>query len=91
MEYLECGDLGPWVKNPVVQSQAREITTQLLSGLAIMHEKFICHRDIKPQVWGPLGFANCLNADLTMIKPPPEYPCRFIHANMGEDCRFWGI
>lgn len=50
MEYINGGDLGQYLKDPIIRSEAREITKQLLRGLAIMHELRICHRDIKPQV-----------------------------------------
>lgn len=50
MEYLAHGDLSQYVKDPIIRLEAKEITRQLLQGLVIMHEKRICHRDIKPQV-----------------------------------------
>lgn len=56
MEYVEGGDLSQYLKTPMMRSQAREITRQLLEGLAIMHGRRICHRDIKPQVWSPFDF-----------------------------------
>lgn len=50
MEYIEHGDLSQYLKTPGSRSNAREITRQLLEGLAVLHEKKICHRDLKPQV-----------------------------------------
>lgn len=50
MEYIAGGDLTKYIKDPIIRTEAREITKQLLQGLAIMHERRICHRDIKPAV-----------------------------------------
>lgn len=50
MEYVEGGDLSRYLADPIIRLEAREITKQLLQGLAIMHERKICHRDIKPKV-----------------------------------------
>lgn len=52
MEYIKHGDLSQYLKNPKTPMDAREITRQLLEGLIVLHEKRICHRDIKPQVIG---------------------------------------
>lgn len=52
MEYIEHGDLSQYLKSPDSRPNAREITRQLLEGLTILHDKKICHRDLKPQV-GP--------------------------------------
>lgn len=50
MEYIEGGDLSKYIKDPIIRTEAQEITKQLLQGLSIMHERRICHRDIKPKV-----------------------------------------
>lgn len=52
MEYIEHGDLSQYMKKPgtCTPGNAREITRQLLEGLATLHELKICHRDLKPQV-----------------------------------------
>lgn len=51
MEYVQHGDLGEYIKNrDKAKINAREITRQLLEGLEVLHEKGICHRDLKPQV-----------------------------------------
>lgn len=50
MEYIEHGDLSGYIKNPKAKSDAKEITRQILEGLEVLHEKGICHRDLKPQV-----------------------------------------
>jgi serine/threonine protein kinase len=53
MGYTECGDLGKYIKDswPKARREVREITRQLLVGLAVLHRENICHRDLKPQVW----------------------------------------
>lgn len=52
MEYLERGDLGQYLTaNPIkAKGEVQEIATQLLEGLVVLHERGICHRDLKPQV-----------------------------------------
>ncbi|MCJ1455460.1 hypothetical protein MMC28_005815 [Mycoblastus sanguinarius] len=49
MEYFELGDLHNFLKIPLVEDEARLITTQLLEGLIVMHEHKFTHRDLKPQ------------------------------------------
>lgn len=46
------GDLGQYMKEygPKGKTEAEEITRQILKGLVILHEREICHRDLKPQV-----------------------------------------
>lgn len=50
MEYIEHGDLSQYLGNSSIKKDAKDITRQLLQGLAILHEQSICHRDLKPQV-----------------------------------------
>lgn len=54
MEYVEHGDLGRYISQYGGTSKARsevgEITAQILEGLVVLHERDICHRDLKPQV-----------------------------------------
>lgn len=52
MEFLEHGDLEQYLKTFGVEAKkdAAEITRQLLEGLVVLHERQICHRDLKPQV-----------------------------------------
>lgn len=55
MEYIEHGDLGQFMAQYGEQAQegARVITSQILEGLVVLHERQICHRDLKPQVGLP--------------------------------------
>jgi len=48
MEYLELGDLQNHLARPLHESDARDITSQVLEGLQIMHENGFVHRDLKP-------------------------------------------
>ncbi|KAJ4329243.1 hypothetical protein N0V84_000369 [Fusarium piperis] len=48
MEYFELGDLQQYIDTPLRESEAREITDQILEGLAFMHENEFIHRDLKP-------------------------------------------
>lgn len=52
MEYVEHGDLERYLNKyaPKAKSEVKEITRQLLEGLVVLHERHICHRDLKPQV-----------------------------------------
>lgn len=71
MEYIEHGDLGQYIEKswPQAKAEAKEITVQILEGLEVLHEREICHRDLKPQVsphfiiegWGILHLVNSLS------------------------------
>lgn len=53
MEYVQLGDLENNIianSGKVPESEARDITRQILSGLKIMHAESFAHRDLKPQV-----------------------------------------
>lgn len=52
MEYLEHGDLSIYLKTHgrVPEGTILNIITQVLHGLVVLHERNICHRDLKPQV-----------------------------------------
>jgi serine/threonine protein kinase len=48
MEYLP-GDLGAMMKDHnISENETKMVTKQILAGLEIMHERNICHRDLKP-------------------------------------------
>lgn len=54
MEYIQHGDLGQYIADHGASAKAHrevgEITSQILEGLVVLHERDICHRDLKPQV-----------------------------------------
>lgn len=52
MEYLEHGDFSQYIQalGPLAEVEVREIATQLLEALAVLHSRNICHRDLKPHV-----------------------------------------
>lgn len=50
MEYVKHGDLAGYIGTPEAKLETKEITRQILEGLEVLHEKGICHRDLKPQV-----------------------------------------
>lgn len=56
MEYIDRGDLSGYIKHQgsKASSQAKQIASQLLEGLVVLHARGICHRDLKPQVRSPL-------------------------------------
>jgi serine/threonine protein kinase len=57
MEYVTLGNLEKNIgsSGQVPESEARDITEQILLGLEIMHAKSFAHRDIKPQVITPMS------------------------------------
>lgn len=55
MEYTPHGDLGQYITNNSVNArkEAHVISMQILEGLVILHNRKICHRDLKPEVCLP--------------------------------------
>ena len=51
MEYFENGDLAQYIQAISTENEVRQITTDLLDGLRIMHAEGFAHRDLKPQVY----------------------------------------
>lgn len=52
MEFAQHGDLDQYMRKDRGKAAAfvKEITCQLLGALVVLHEREICHRDLKPQV-----------------------------------------
>lgn len=52
MQYFPHGDLSHYIKtdHPSAKLNSREITRQILGGIVVLHERQICHRDLKPAV-----------------------------------------
>lgn len=52
MEFIEYGDLGQYIKENRLEAKAlaKDIASQILEGLVVLHARGICHRDLKPQV-----------------------------------------
>jgi serine/threonine protein kinase len=66
MEYLELGDLEGHLESRISETEACQITEQLLEGLEFMHASNFAHRDLKP------GVSNCIfpwdiDTDMTRI------------------------
>lgn len=55
MEYYPAGNLHTCVEDRrgLPEDECRQITSQVLSGIALMHEEGFAHRDLKPQVSTP--------------------------------------
>ena len=54
MEYLPLGDLSRYLKQPIPETEAQDITRQLAEGLVFMHTLGFAHRDLKPKVFRSL-------------------------------------
>ena len=48
MEYFELGDLENHATESVTEDDVKDITTNVLNGLRIMHSENFAHRDLKP-------------------------------------------
>ncbi|KAJ5675687.1 kinase-like protein [Penicillium macrosclerotiorum] len=48
MEYFELGDLENHITGSMMEDDIKDITTNLLNGLRIMHREGFTHRDLKP-------------------------------------------
>lgn len=52
MEFFPDGDLYAYIRDHrrLTDDECSHIISQLLSGVAVMHEAGFAHRDVKPQV-----------------------------------------
>jgi serine/threonine protein kinase len=50
MEYLPLGDLSKHILGDIKELDLKDISSQLLEGLNLIHTKGFTHRDLKPQV-----------------------------------------
>lgn len=50
MEAIELRDLSKHLKEPLLEDEARCISSQLLRGLVNLHENGFVHRDLNPNV-----------------------------------------
>lgn len=81
MEYIQNGDLGQFIadRGPLARAGARDIASQILEGLVVLHEREISHRDLKPQ-------ACLIRADeKTQADAFVEHPRGVELAHLGQD------
>ena len=50
MEYISHGHLRHYMEVERSESEAKDVTRQLLEGLLVIHQKGFAHRDLKPEV-----------------------------------------
>jgi serine/threonine protein kinase len=50
MEYLPLGDLSKHISEDIQEDDLKDISSQILEGLKLMHWKGFTHRDLKPEV-----------------------------------------
>lgn len=84
MEYIADGDLFQYIIGyPVkAKTEAKVITLQILAGLVVLHERGICHRDLKPQGGTHPGWnAACVSRANGNIEHPSCLPVTYIDQN----------
>lgn len=66
MEYFEHGDLQHCLYSapPLLESDAQQITFQVLEGLHFMHDNGYSHRDLKP---GVSALAPCRAVSISKV------------------------
>lgn len=86
MEYAEHGDLAHYLDNHAETAlvEAKDITRQILNGLVVMHQREICHRDLKPQVRNTHYYPNIV----AHIHISGEHSCHIDVAYLGQNHRF---
>jgi serine/threonine protein kinase len=82
MEYFELGDLECHITTSITEDDIKDISTNLLNGLRIMHHEGFAHRDLKPgnifvvqkppaaRWWvkiGDFGISKRVNHELTAL------------------------
>lgn len=82
MEYFELGDLEGHITGSITEDDIKDISTNLLNGLRIMHREGFAHRDLKPgnifvvqkppaaRWWvkiGDFGISKRVNHELTAL------------------------
>lgn len=55
MEYLEHGDLQRYLSRRFSERETNRIASQVVKGLAFMHQYNFIHRDLKPAVCASLS------------------------------------
>jgi serine/threonine protein kinase len=83
MEYFELGDLEKHITESVTEDDVKDITTDVLNGLRIMHSENFAHRDLKPsnifvvrkpptsKWWvkiGDFGISKRVQGDMTALR-----------------------
>lgn len=58
MEYLALGDLSQYIITAISEEETKQIASDLLQGLKIMHAEGFTHRDLKPQVRSDSSWNN---------------------------------
>lgn len=88
MEYIAHGDLDQYLKEhgSKAATEAQEITFQILEGLVVLHEREICHRDLKPKVTGSSPIQVTRDAQCFV-----EHPHSVTLTDMGKDYGFWNL
>jgi serine/threonine protein kinase len=66
MEYFPHGDLQSYLLSPIPEGEVKEIASQVLEGLAFMHDNGFAHRDLKPTVSISSVTVSCYRHRLTI-------------------------